>query len=466
MPVVTLASLGARVDNAPQINQAISDLVAAGGGLLLLPDAAYGVNDEIVLPNTRGYGPPVIIRGSGQNATILTWLSDLGPGKWAVRPSNTSGTPGTRHRLENLSLNGPPSSYKLGVSPCQMDGVRTLSRFGMSHTTISGFRRGLDVIDDHQEYEDVNVQHCYYSLFADDSGGTGDVRFTECDLTGAVFAGLGISGTSQPSGWRFDGCHFGFAPWAVYAEAGTSPFALIDFSFTNCGFESCGAGGIFTNNRTIAGCLFNRVPIGFDNNFVLPGSTQDAPINLGSGWMSTCHVMYDGTFAAAYVGPQTKALIIAGGMNNIIWDDCRAALAVANAAKIPVARCPGTAGVEMRDGSRTMRLQRANLTPVAVGSLLGCWVYDQCIPWASAPYCYGGVAASGAWTAGDCVAVAEGLTDVVAGANGFGIFQSIGGTPGDMNRAGNVDPSGPRIGWAVQSAAAGTVGKAIIRPRP
>ncbi len=338
------------------INKALSSAAAGNGGTVKLLAGTFQLNDEIVMPNTQS---PVTLEGDGRNATVLRWPNDLGSGKYAIRGSQIDGG-GVFNRLRHVGLIGPgPGTY---ASPSgRMLGLGLAGNAQAYDVDAQYFAVGCQVYQGNQDYTLCTFTNNYdnVQLYAVNAN-TGDISFTDVDLTGAVRSSLRISGTgpsanTQNNGVDLKRVHMGFATTAIWVDAGSGNAGdqyvpgFNDFDFIECVWEACGNAIIY--------CPETSVPSGeqlpqisnitfIDCNGSAVGSSRYyqssmSPMPDAAVWcptMSMAHVRCVGndTFDYLPTEPAYNALLHVAGMTNVDLGECVNTISTCLSSGIPL----------------------------------------------------------------------------------------------------------------------------------
>lgn len=225
--------------------QLAMNLAAAnGGGTVFSPPGIYRMSDELIIPEIAdaddGYNAVDIV-GSGKRNTVWKWTSDLGTGKYALRPADMVNDY-MRSTIRDLTLYGPRTVDTLGSAPANMNGLGTAHRVNVERVQVEWFRSGVVIIGDHHSFKDCTFTKNYYGVYwGADGTNRGDHNFLSCDINGNKFANIATHPVNNIDASVFWGCHIGFAPYGIWAESGTrTSNALSNSTFTDCAFEAIG----------------------------------------------------------------------------------------------------------------------------------------------------------------------------------------------------------------------------------
>lgn len=177
---------------------------------------------------TQSLGRPVRILGADMGASdvgsYLKWPTDLGPGKYC-------GKLGNNWRVENLLTLGPGSSSPTdgGDLPSEMGGWLCPTRGIMRDVNVTGFRSGVAVLNDHQEWHSCDFGGNGYAMEWIDNatGGLGDQVIHRCFTTSCTRASFGISSSNTIANARFTGNgHSGGSPFCIHRYFGNDGAAV------------------------------------------------------------------------------------------------------------------------------------------------------------------------------------------------------------------------------------------------
>lgn len=261
---------------------------AANGGIVFSPPGIYRMSDELILPQISatddGYNAVDIV-GSGKRNTVWKWASDLGTGKYGLRP-NDMVNDYVRSTIRDIGFYGPRTVDALGSAPANMNGIGTAHRFNLVRVQAEWFRSGVVIIGDHSSFSDCTITKNYYGVYwGADGTNRGDHNFVSCDINGNKFANIATHPVNNIDASVFWGCHFGFAPYAIYAESGTrTNNALSNCTFTDCSFEAIGNGiymaqGTFDAYNGPTTCTFLQCSGTQDNTYKLSATAFTAWFN-------------------------------------------------------------------------------------------------------------------------------------------------------------------------------------------
>lgn len=297
------ASLTYELDGVA-IQTAINYLRDSGGGTLYLPRGTYICNTEILLPQSSVFdgtvSQQVSIFGEG-NGTKLKWNSDLGPGKWAVRPADgTLGGLGYKcdGLIKDMLFVGPAETFTRGSSPCSMKGVFGGSRRKLENVVVMYFYAGVSIAGDHSQYKNVQTPYNYYGAYWENpyTNLYGDYLFIGLYCNGCAFASIGIDYRAVPQG-TFLKCYIGGSPYGIYKEcngATTYSASLKGFTnslFSDCMFEFAGNAMISDESEANGGdpisywytTIFERMCFTWEPNNNIPTKAKTSVIGLGKG---------------------------------------------------------------------------------------------------------------------------------------------------------------------------------------
>lgn len=250
--------IGDNTDDTAAMNRAADEAFGLTTGersipILLPANSMFGLTDTVrIRTGVIGYGPSSSgIRSltaagfvGGKSMFRVGWTlaenADLcravpvrgfrviGSGK---RTAKRSGDP-TTMEFEGVGIYYDEQTHSITGQDLRID----FCRKGIDHANRVGHIYG----------ERVLIGNCWYNIFF--SKNTGDYDYSKSTMTGALFAGIGCSGTdfSAPfvtggiGGAKFDRCHFGFAPHGIWQEDGPSPVGLIGLEFIATRFENIG----------------------------------------------------------------------------------------------------------------------------------------------------------------------------------------------------------------------------------
>lgn len=299
------------------------NLAGATGGTVFSPPGVYNMSDELILPqmaSTDDGTNSVDIVGSGKRNTVWKWATDLGTGKYALRP-NDMVNDYVRTTIRDIDFYGPRSVDTLGTAPANMNGVGTCHRMTLVRVQCEWFRSGVVIIGDHQSFTDCTFTKNYYGVYwGSDGTNKGDHSFVNCDINGNKFANIGIHAANPVDASAFWSCHLGFAPYGIYAESGTRTVnALSNTTFIDCAFEAIGnaiymaqgtldsyngpttcyftqCSGTQNNTYKISATAFtafftcNVDRCRFEGHHGLFGTYNTAPTAIFSGSFTNCHL--------------------------------------------------------------------------------------------------------------------------------------------------------------------------------
>lgn len=250
--------IGDNTDDTAALNRAADEAFGLTTGersipILLPANSMFGLTDTVrIRTGVIGFGPSSSgIRSltaagftGGKSMFRVGWTlaenADLcravpvrgfrviGSGK---RTAKRSGDP-TTMEFEGVGVYYDEQTHSISGQDLRID----FCRKGIDHGNRVGHIYG----------ERILIGNCWYNIFF--SKNTGDYDYSKCTMTGALYAGIGCSGTdfSAPyvtagiGGAKFDRCHFGFAPYGIWQEDGPSPVGLIGLEFIATRFENIG----------------------------------------------------------------------------------------------------------------------------------------------------------------------------------------------------------------------------------
>jgi hypothetical protein len=299
------------------------------------------------LSGPLSYDPdlPLDVEGAGEDITIIKAAADAGSGAYLLGASSltTGQQPKT---IRGVTFQGPvaPGWFSIGDSPAGMDGVNCQSRLKLYDCAIHGFRAGAVIDFDHQAFEGCNFGSNYYNVYFGPSSSFADQSFTNCDLTGATFAGVAVARQNglEWTGWR--DCHFGFSPYCIYFEPGAgagfgggpAPQGSIYFStFENCAFENYGNGliGDEDGDKYIVGMTMEARGSGFNAAYKIAARGKPASIVCGTLLDSEIRGgIAFGTEAAIKSNNSGGAF----GVKDLRWRQARDTLEAALASAVPI----------------------------------------------------------------------------------------------------------------------------------
>lgn len=230
-------------DDTTAIQNAINDVSTAGGGYVYIPPGNYKITAELLLQNN------VEISGAGSAATFLNWTTDLGAGKYCIKPSPTYGTWGQAPRLLDFCCQG---TFGHVLNPnalgCVMKGIKPGSNMSLTRVQASGFQSGLVMNSDHVNFNDCRFSNNFYNVEWEDGATTfGDNTYIHCYFDGSFFASLAVFGNNAIVGSNFLDCHAGFGPYGIYgADKGGHQLQniAINCQFIDLAYEAVGNGCI------------------------------------------------------------------------------------------------------------------------------------------------------------------------------------------------------------------------------
>lgn len=242
----TAAALSDELDGVAT-QTAINYLRDHGGGTLSSPRGTYICNTEILLPKAIIYDSTIVqqVNWIGEGfASKYKWSTDLGVGKWAVRPADgTLG--GTGYKCDGLIKDivfyGPNETFTLGVAPCNMKGVMGGAQRKLENVGSRYFYAGICIAGDHSQYKNVQCHYNYYGGYWENpyTNLYGDFLFEGLYLNGCAFAAIGIDYRANPQG-TFIKCYIGGAPYGIYKECnGITSYSSTLKGFTNSSFVDC-----------------------------------------------------------------------------------------------------------------------------------------------------------------------------------------------------------------------------------
>ena len=297
------ASLADELDGVAT-QTAINYLRDNGGGTLYSQRGTYICNTEILLPKCVLYDSTVASQvnwlGDGFG-TKYKWNTDLGTGKWAVRPADgTLGGIGYKCEgvIDSIRFVGPSETYTTGVAPCQMHGVMPGAMRKMYNCAIGFFYAGLCIIGDHSQFINIECYRNYYGIYYENpySNLYGDFLFEGCQINGCAFAAIGIDYRATGQG-TFIKCYIGGGPYGIYKECnGQTTYSAALKGFGNSLFEHCTME--FIGNALISdeaeanggypvsywfGTKFRMINFNWLASLNLPGKAKNAVINMGKG---------------------------------------------------------------------------------------------------------------------------------------------------------------------------------------
>lgn len=203
------------VDARAVIQQAINDVSALGGGVVILPPGTYSIG----YPGLQG-APNVWLKGAGQESTLLqatgTWSSEAG----LINIGSLSTAANVwRFHVSHMWLKGSPGTAFATTPPSNISGI-VLNTGGVTWDSdavhrfhdllLWDFDRGLIVygVDDQAiDFERIRIRHTLRQGVLvgkeDGSGGGADCYFTLMDVssgnrqTGGTYAGIEVYGTNN-----------------------------------------------------------------------------------------------------------------------------------------------------------------------------------------------------------------------------------------------------------------------------
>lgn len=233
---------GVAATDTAAVQAAIDSATAAGGGIVQCQCGTYAMNAELVL---KDY---VLLRGQGKKATVLSWASDLGAGKYAVKPPASPGIQQNAPAISDLWLTGPSTTFTMGTAGASMDGWRAGRNVNGSDVTVTGFRAGIVIIGDHNVFNRIKSSNNHYNvLYASAWTTKGNQTYVACDFTGATFASVAAEGANVIDSSLFTSGHVGFAPYGFYKfDAGSASTAglLSNTVLNGLAFEAIGNASI------------------------------------------------------------------------------------------------------------------------------------------------------------------------------------------------------------------------------
>lgn len=261
---------------------------ASKGGTVFSPPGVYMMSNELILPNIGstddGYNAVDIV-GAGKRNTAWVWATDLGTGKYALRP-NDMVNDYVRTTIRDIDFYGPRVADALGTAPANMNGIGTAHRMTFVRVQAEWFRSGVVIIGDHQSFTDCTFTKNYYGVYwGADGTNKGDHSFVNCDINGNKFANIGINPANPVDASAFWSCHLGFAPYGIYAESGTRTVnALSNTTFIDCAFEAIGnaiymAQGTFDAYNGPVTCTFLQCSGTQNNTYKIAATAFTAFIN-------------------------------------------------------------------------------------------------------------------------------------------------------------------------------------------
>lgn len=189
----------------------------------------------------------------------------------------------TGKHVDGCTVRGSNINPGLGVAPNATTGIRLNPKARLRDVAVQGFKQGVRLFGDHIRMEHVTIGGgCYYGLYFPASmPSDGNLLALDVDVTGCVFASIGVADGGGVNGHDFYFCHFGFSPYGVYKEGGANQAIILASTFTASPIENVGNGAIFDG-------------AGNNNNFVtgakLPTATWDATYRLSG---PTHRALYD-----------------------------------------------------------------------------------------------------------------------------------------------------------------------------
>lgn len=451
-------------DDTGAIRAAIT-AATANGGIIFFPPGTYQLSGTLTLPNSVSYGPSITLQGSGRTSTKLRWSSDLGADEYAIKYSSFAGT-GVYHHLCDMTLTGPGSRGALGTSPANMHGVGSESIFSMSRVMIELFNGGLVIHNDHQNYEDVKIGDCYYGVFFDDSGGTGDNVFRSCNLAGNLRASIGIHGDFRMSGARFYDTHFGFGPYGIYGESGSDSTLIVESLFVGCGFESIGNAWIkCADTKNVVSTTFRRCAGSVNNSYKIAAEDQKAVIDI-AGEVSSCAFEGSATFAPASIPAGFDAYIKALNLTGNRWEDADNLVAVLIAGGKPFLydSTGKPSGNVLRSPGTTYRVANASAA-VTAQTLVEPEAYEDVRPFGTFTNIPFGVAVLAAASSNKGILVAvDGRVTVKCAVNmthGQIVIPNA-GTPTQVDHG--TAGAAPGFGFVVSDGTAGSTCEIFVKP--
>jgi hypothetical protein len=250
------------------------------GGIVLFPPGIFTMTAELTVSGTSG----VILQGAGKNATQLKWSSDLGAGKYALKPlaDHYNGTV-----IRDMTFTGPlVGTVQVGVRSVNMHGILQIGRMILENVDCGGFNAGLVAASNHTTTRLSNFEANYYGLYRILGNGTnGDNVYDCCDFGANAMASLAVAGDVAIDGDEFRRCHMGFTPYGIYGETkiGGNLNMLQGSRFYTSVFEQVGNSCIKSQDRARAvnGVNFHEVAnVAFQVGSHLAGEPNTAVIDV------------------------------------------------------------------------------------------------------------------------------------------------------------------------------------------
>jgi hypothetical protein len=252
---------------------------ATQGEVALLPPGSVASDRELIVPEN------VRIVGSGIGQSFIQYPSDLGSGKFALKPA-TGDAP---LYLAHLSLEGPGRHPVRGGQPiAAMDGLSLPGRCFVEHVRATRFRSSALLAGDHHRLYDFNGGGSEYGLVWDNDASAGDEYVVACDLVTCSKASIGVTTRGAINNALFVATHLGNAPFGIhrFAVPGEQRETFMDgVEFQYCGIEDCAQAVIFDEpgNASIQQVVFdNGGGAGtFEGGLAWPGKPSRAFIDIG-----------------------------------------------------------------------------------------------------------------------------------------------------------------------------------------
>lgn len=236
-------------DDQVQINQAINDTVAAGGGTVLLSSGTFFLQDSVAVPVTK----VLTIAGQGQGATVLK--NAPATNRYAVV---FNGADDTRVTIRDLTVDGSMLDQTTGGGCIWAPGavqcrflnlhVTAFYEYGISMRPMTGGAFG------HTNY----VTNCLFDNSMDSPGSGTGLHFTSNDenfITSCDFEFLGGNGGLASGIYDQSGAQFVTACNFVGGRAGKSSVRVQNAHNTrivSCNFDGVGGDGVFISG---SGCV-------------------------------------------------------------------------------------------------------------------------------------------------------------------------------------------------------------------
>jgi hypothetical protein len=259
--------------------QAWLRMAARQGQVALLPPGNVVSDRELVVPEN------VRIVGSGIGQSFIQYASDLGSGKFALKPTGDAPL-----HLAHLSLEGPgPHPTRGGQTVAAMDGLSLPGRCFVEHVTATRFRYSALLAGDHHRLFNFNGGGSEYGLVWDNAASAGDEYVVACDLVTCSKASIGVTTRGTINNAFFVATHLGNTPFGIhrFAVPGGQRETFMDgVEFHYCGIEGCAQAVIFDEpgNAGIQQVVFdNGGGAGtFEGGLTWPGKPSRAFVDIGN----------------------------------------------------------------------------------------------------------------------------------------------------------------------------------------